>query len=682
MKIRVAIALFALACGTETSSISSDVGSSGSDAQSPTEDGSEAPPDVSPGPGADVESADLVSPPEDTAPDAGPDVPAPKCDEDGAPCELDGDPCTVEVCGGGKCLLTNGVESCAADAAKDPCWTFKCTTGKGCERSVFASGIACDDANACTVGDRCQPGVKACLGDGIPVDDQNPCTADTCLEGTISHSNIDGAPCTGGLCDGGACVPNGCTPVDGGWSVWQWTSCSAPCGGGTRDGTRTCTAPAPTCGGASCVGEPTSTETCNTQECLPLTEVTACPAGLPFGPNPTCLTLPPSQPYSKLVNSSKNADSYGVKLVAGPGGSVAALYAEQEWFERLASDGTVLQAPVSLPAKNPTVAPGALGDSGFPAFYGPALGFDGTNYAVARPAKELGNVHVYTVDGTGTLVDGPITIQGPPGSMSGDRGPAIQWTGDAWLVAWAIYSPDGVVVSRVLGDLVVDPSFGDLGTLFVEGASRHPEIAVSSDGAVAAMVSGETTFHLALFDAVSGGLIATTPGGCQGGAGSYNGDGHDIAWNDALGEFGLIHTTQGDGLCDVTYTSVTATLIRLTPNGEWIGSPLPVLCGYPIGAGYRGGVAAWPDGRYAVGMQRHHSEPFCVDPFPNGSKGISSFDLVTVNTGTQAIDTWRTKSGTTSVYSQSDLVFTGTHMVGMSPRGIGGATAGYVFEAP
>jgi hypothetical protein len=49
--------------------------------------------------------------------------------------------------------------------------------------------------------------------------------------------------------------------VDGGWT--DWSACSATCGGGTS--TRSCTNPAPSGGGASCVGD--SSQACNTQAC-------------------------------------------------------------------------------------------------------------------------------------------------------------------------------------------------------------------------------------------------------------------------------------------------------------------------------------------------------------------------------------------------------------------------------
>ena len=58
------------------------------------------------------------------------------------------------------------------------------------------------------------------------------------------------------------------TSVNGGWSDWgDWTACSAACGGGTREGTRTCTNPAPSNGGADCDGEATESEACNDHAC-------------------------------------------------------------------------------------------------------------------------------------------------------------------------------------------------------------------------------------------------------------------------------------------------------------------------------------------------------------------------------------------------------------------------------
>ncbi|XP_046331615.2 SCO-spondin-like [Haliotis rufescens] len=72
--------------------------------------------------------------------------------------------------------------------------------------------------------------------------------------------------------DSEECNSGGC-PVNGSWSVWTVLTgdCSASCGGGSQTitRTRTCTNPAPSNGGADCVGESTqsSTSSCNADEC-------------------------------------------------------------------------------------------------------------------------------------------------------------------------------------------------------------------------------------------------------------------------------------------------------------------------------------------------------------------------------------------------------------------------------
>ncbi|MCR4279141.1 MAG: thrombospondin type-1 domain-containing protein [Candidatus Zambryskibacteria bacterium] len=54
-----------------------------------------------------------------------------------------------------------------------------------------------------------------------------------------------------------------CAPVNGGWSAWG--ACSEICGGGTQ--TKTCTNPAPLCGGTNCSGS--NSQACNTGVCEP-----------------------------------------------------------------------------------------------------------------------------------------------------------------------------------------------------------------------------------------------------------------------------------------------------------------------------------------------------------------------------------------------------------------------------
>ena len=56
--------------------------------------------------------------------------------------------------------------------------------------------------------------------------------------------------------------------VDGGWSNWSAWNCSKSCGGGNKTKIRTCSNPAPSCGGNNCIGESVETVECNTIPCI------------------------------------------------------------------------------------------------------------------------------------------------------------------------------------------------------------------------------------------------------------------------------------------------------------------------------------------------------------------------------------------------------------------------------
>ena len=478
------VGLFFCACSSGSTSsgtakdAGSDHGSGGDDAAQDTA--------IAPDTGVDAGAEDLPAPPDvpvpgevappldEGPPDAGPpDACAGQAD--GAPCDLDADPCTVERCKAAVCTDVGETESCESQTAQQPCWTFTCSKKVGCVPTIFIEGASCDDGNPCTVNDACHElDIKACVGTPVPTDDANPCTDDACKGGTVTHDPIDGAPCaignTAGLCVLGKCVTESCTPIDGGWSEWSWGPCSAPCDGGTRSGTRTCTAPKPSCGGKDCVGAAATTEPCNLKPCQAGGSVSACPTGLPYAPNASCLVPQEVTGFAKTLDTGVYADSYGVKLVRGPGHSVAALYKQQEWFERIDDDGKVLLPAVSLPDKNPSVAPAALGDQGFPAFYGPALGYDGANFGVGRTSGTYnGHAYFYTVDSLGGLVAGPLTLA-PPGVTAGyDHGPGLEWTGTHWLLAWrADNGGDVLVVARINADATLDTAWADGGFLLIE----------------------------------------------------------------------------------------------------------------------------------------------------------------------------------------------------------------------
>ena len=56
--------------------------------------------------------------------------------------------------------------------------------------------------------------------------------------------------------------------VNGGWSEWStWTNCSAACGNGTQNATRTCDNPAPAHNGQQCSGDSHKQKICLIEEC-------------------------------------------------------------------------------------------------------------------------------------------------------------------------------------------------------------------------------------------------------------------------------------------------------------------------------------------------------------------------------------------------------------------------------
>ncbi|ETE64482.1 Semaphorin-5B, partial [Ophiophagus hannah] len=76
-----------------------------------------------------------------------------------------------------------------------------------------------------------------------------------------------GVPCIGSAMEYQDCNPHPC-PVKGSWSCWTpWSQCSATCGGGHYQRTRTCTNPAPTNGEDICIGLHTEEALCNTHPC-------------------------------------------------------------------------------------------------------------------------------------------------------------------------------------------------------------------------------------------------------------------------------------------------------------------------------------------------------------------------------------------------------------------------------
>ncbi|CAC5418366.1 Adhesion G protein-coupled receptor B2,Coadhesin,Thrombospondin-1,Adhesion G protein-coupled receptor B1,Mucin-like protein,Hemicentin-1,Adhesion G protein-coupled receptor B3,Thrombospondin-2 [Mytilus coruscus] len=84
---------------------------------------------------------------------------------------------------------------------------------------------------------------------------------------SIPEPQFGGKYCTGNDTHISNCADNPC-PIDGHWTEWSsWNECSITCGGGLKDRERTCSNPLPQYGGNPCVGNATTSETCNEDPC-------------------------------------------------------------------------------------------------------------------------------------------------------------------------------------------------------------------------------------------------------------------------------------------------------------------------------------------------------------------------------------------------------------------------------
>jgi hypothetical protein len=134
----------------------------------------------------------------------------------------------------------------------DPCTNVSCNTpppggcydpvgscvSGTCNYTTRPSGAPCNDGNACTAGDQCDTNGTCSPGAPAAVDDNNPCTTDSCAPGTgaVTHVAVndgtncdDGNACNGiSTCQAGQCAAG--TPV----------TCTAPPGGGCYESTGVC----------------------------------------------------------------------------------------------------------------------------------------------------------------------------------------------------------------------------------------------------------------------------------------------------------------------------------------------------------------------------------------------------------------------------------------------------------
>jgi hypothetical protein len=150
-----------------------------------------------------------------------------------AACE-DGDACTVgDHCSGAGDVCVAGAPASCVGA----CLTGACDPGLGC--APRAATASCDDANACTTGDHCNGIDDTCVGAALSCDDGEPCTADGCNAATgCTHvASADGTACPGAdachepaSCVAGVCDPGPAISCDDGHACTYEPACDPSAG--------------------------------------------------------------------------------------------------------------------------------------------------------------------------------------------------------------------------------------------------------------------------------------------------------------------------------------------------------------------------------------------------------------------------------------------------------------------
>jgi len=159
----------------------------------------------------------------------------------------DGNPCTADACdalsgvshtpvtAGTSCSdgnLCNGGEVCSATGScqagtappvddGNPCTADSCDPATGVAHSPLAAGASCADADLCNGAEACDGSGSCSPGQPVSIDDQNPCTLDSCDPVTgVSHDTVAaGTSCSDGIFCNGAEACNASAACESGLPV-------------------------------------------------------------------------------------------------------------------------------------------------------------------------------------------------------------------------------------------------------------------------------------------------------------------------------------------------------------------------------------------------------------------------------------------------------------------------------
>uniref|UniRef100_A0A7M5X072 C-type lectin domain-containing protein n=1 Tax=Clytia hemisphaerica TaxID=252671 RepID=A0A7M5X072_9CNID len=182
--------------------------------------------------------------------------------------------CELDDCGTANCQIDGGWSSWSWGACDAPCGPGTQIEERSCTNpSVSNGGLSCCGS---ATGNTQSCEVVPCPVNGgwTAWGTWGACTATcgtgsqersrTCTNPTPAHG---GDPCAGDTSESQDCNTNPC-PVNGGWTAWgTWGACTATCGTGSQERSRTCTNPTPAHGGDPCAGDTSEPQDCNTNPC-------------------------------------------------------------------------------------------------------------------------------------------------------------------------------------------------------------------------------------------------------------------------------------------------------------------------------------------------------------------------------------------------------------------------------
>lgn len=145
-----------------------------------------------------------------------------------APCPS-GQPCQTIAGQSGPGSGSCGPAPCANCDDGNPCTADTCNNGS-CVHTP--TGASCNDGNACTDKDMCSG--SACFGQPKDCADGAACTADSCVDGACKHSISEGVCDDGNVCTADSCGTSGCVHSPTAGACDDGDGCTS--GGGCKNG--------------------------------------------------------------------------------------------------------------------------------------------------------------------------------------------------------------------------------------------------------------------------------------------------------------------------------------------------------------------------------------------------------------------------------------------------------------